>query len=56
LAAELDVPRSTLQYRLQRAEGWIVRQFVRNSTLGDVAGILRDRDTDTYAVGATAGD
>lgn len=37
LAGELDIPRSTLQYRLQRAESWIVTRFVRNSSLGDVA-------------------
>ncbi len=28
LATELDVPRSTLQYRLQRAEAWLARAFV----------------------------
>lgn len=28
LADRLDVPRSTLQYRLQRAESWIVSRFV----------------------------
>jgi hypothetical protein len=47
LAAALDVPRSTLQYRLQRAEGWIVRRFVHNSSLGDVALALRERDSVT---------
>lgn len=47
LADELDLPRSTLQYRLQRAESWIVERFVRNSTLGDVALALRDGDSRT---------
>lgn len=28
LAAELEVPRSTLQYRLRRAEAWLARGFV----------------------------
>ena len=28
VAEALDVPRSTLQYRLQRAEAWLARQFV----------------------------
>ncbi|WP_121303898.1 helix-turn-helix domain-containing protein [Haloarcula quadrata] len=31
LAETLDVSRSTLQYRLQRAEAWIVRSFVTRS-------------------------
>ena len=31
LADRLDVSRSTLQYRLQRAEAWIVRSFVTRS-------------------------
>jgi len=31
LAERLDVSRSTLQYRLQRAEAWIVRSFVTRS-------------------------
>ena len=31
LAETLDVSRSTLQYRLQRAEAWIVRSFVTQS-------------------------
>jgi len=47
LAEELDLPRSTLQYRLQQAESWIVERFVRNSTLGDVALALRERDSRT---------
>lgn len=47
LAEELDLPRSTLQYRLQQAESWIVRRFVQNSTLGDVALALRERDSRT---------
>ncbi|WP_247003426.1 helix-turn-helix domain-containing protein [Halosolutus gelatinilyticus] len=34
LAAELEVPLSTLQYRLQRAEAWIVRRFATRSTPG----------------------
>lgn len=45
LAEELDLPRSTLQYRLQQAESWIVERFVRNSTLGDIALSLRERDS-----------
>ncbi|WP_330633351.1 helix-turn-helix domain-containing protein [Halocatena halophila] len=28
LAAAMDIPMSTLQYRLQRAESWIIQQFV----------------------------
>ncbi|SEO91262.1 HTH DNA binding domain-containing protein [Halogranum amylolyticum] len=41
LAEAIDVPRSTLQYRLQQAESWIVTRFVEDSALGDVA--LADR-------------
>lgn len=37
LATTLGVPRSTLQYRLQQAESWIITCFVEQSTLGDVA-------------------
>jgi hypothetical protein len=47
LADELDLPRSTLQYRLQQAESWIIERFVRNSTLGDVALALKERDSRT---------
>lgn len=47
LAEELNLPRSTLQYRLQQAESWIVERFVRNSTLGDVALVLREQDSRT---------
>jgi len=47
LAEELDLPRSTLQYRLQQAESWIVERFVHNSTLGDIALSLRERDSQT---------
>lgn len=36
LAEAIDVPRSTLQYRLQKAESWIINRFVKNSTLSDV--------------------
>lgn len=36
LADELDIPFSTLQYRLQQAEGWIVRRFATRSTPGRV--------------------
>jgi len=32
LAETLDVPRSTLQYRLQRAEAWLARAFVDTAT------------------------
>jgi hypothetical protein len=46
LAAELGLPRSTLQYRLQRAEGWIIGRFVRNDALGDVPFVLAERDSD----------
>ena len=28
IAAALDVPQSTFQYRLQRAEAWLATQFV----------------------------
>jgi predicted DNA binding protein len=28
LATELEIPRSTLQYRLRRAESWLARGFV----------------------------
>jgi predicted DNA binding protein len=49
LATELDLPRSTLQYRLQQAEGWIIRQFVRNSSLGDVPLALAERDSRTIS-------
>lgn len=37
LAETIGVPRSTLQYRLQQAESWIVTCFVEHSTLADVA-------------------
>ncbi len=37
LAETVGVPRSTLQYRLQQAESWIITCFVEQSTLGDVA-------------------
>lgn len=47
LAEELDVPRSTLQYRLQQAESWIVERFVQNSTLGDVALVLQEQNSRT---------
>lgn len=36
LADKLDVPLSTLQYRIQQAEAWIVRCFVTRSTAGRV--------------------
>jgi predicted DNA binding protein len=49
LADDLGVPRSTLQYRLQQAEGWIVRRFVHNSSLGDVALALRERESRTVS-------
>jgi predicted DNA binding protein len=49
LADELGVPRSTLQYRLQQAEGWIIGRFVHNSSLGDVALALRERETRTVS-------
>ena len=45
LAEELDLPQSTLQYRLQQTESWIIEQFVRNLTLGDVALALKERDS-----------
>ncbi|WP_458189992.1 helix-turn-helix domain-containing protein [Haladaptatus sp. NG-WS-4] len=31
LAAHLDIPRSTLQYRLQRAEAWLAKLFADTS-------------------------
>jgi predicted DNA binding protein len=49
LAADLGLPRSTLQYRLQRAESWIVGRFVRNAALGDVALALREQETRTVS-------
>jgi predicted DNA binding protein len=49
LADELGLPRSTLQYRLQQAEGWIIRRFVHNSSLGDVALALREQETRTIS-------
>lgn len=36
LAKELDVPLSTLQYRLQQAEAWIIQCFVTQSMTGQV--------------------
>jgi predicted DNA binding protein len=32
LAADLDIPRFTLQYRLNQAEAWLARQFVAETT------------------------
>jgi predicted DNA binding protein len=37
LAEDVGVPRSTLQYRLQQAESWIITCFVDQSTLADIA-------------------
>lgn len=34
LATTLEIPLSTLQYRLQQAEAWIIRCFVTRSTTG----------------------
>ncbi|WP_231190108.1 helix-turn-helix domain-containing protein [Haladaptatus sp. DYF46] len=48
LANTIDVPRSTLQYRLQQAESWIMTRFVKDSTLGGVA--LLDQGVETTEI------
>lgn len=42
VAEILDVPRSTLQYRLQQAESWIIRGFVSHS-LADIGDEFSER-------------
>jgi len=36
IAAAIDIPNSTLQYRLNRAEAWLAKQFVSDTLITDV--------------------
>nr|WP_255565246.1 helix-turn-helix domain-containing protein [Haloferax sp. Atlit-4N] len=36
IAEEIDVPSSTLQYRLNRAEAWLAEQFAADSMTVDI--------------------
>ncbi|ELZ21452.1 helix-turn-helix domain-containing protein [Natrinema limicola] len=35
IASAMDIPNSTLQYRLNRAEAWLVKQFISNTLTTD---------------------
>jgi hypothetical protein len=45
IAEHIDVPRSTLQYRLTRAEAWLARQFVSDSV-----GVAAEEEVESTAL------